>query len=55
MVDYHCDRYLGHSGGHVRDRYRHLRPQLLEEDRQILDAYLAGVASGKVVPLAAAG
>ena len=49
-----ADRYMGHSSGTVAGRYRHLLPGQLAEDRERLDAYLAGAAAGKVVPLAAA-
>lgn len=49
------DRLMGHSSGSVARRYRHLLPGQLAEDSKVVDAYLAGVASGKVVQLAAAG
>lgn len=50
-----ADRYMGHAGAGVASRYRHLLPAQRDEDRQRLDAYLAGTAAGKVVQLAAAG
>ena len=50
-----ADRYMGHSSGSVASRYRHLLPSQLAADRNLVDAYLAGTAEGKVVALAAAG
>jgi integrase len=47
-----ADRYMGHSSGSVASRYRHLLPAQMQEDRRMLDAYLAGAVTGKVVPLA---
>jgi integrase len=47
-----ADRYMGHSAGGVAGRYQHLLPAQIAEDAQRLDAYLAGSAAGKVVPLA---
>lgn len=49
-----ADRYMGHSSGSVASRYRHLLPAQLGEDRKLLDAYIAGTTSGKVVALAVA-
>jgi integrase len=49
-----ADRYMGHSDGTVANRYRHLLSAQLEEDRKRVDAYVAGVKSGKVVGIAAA-
>jgi integrase len=49
-----ADRYMGHAGRSVADDYRHELPGQRAEDRQRLDAYLAGAADGKVVPLAVA-
>jgi integrase len=49
-----ADRYMGHSSGSVANRYRHLLPGQIAEDRKLLDAYLAGATAGKVVPLALA-
>ncbi len=49
-----ADRLMGHSNGAVSARYRHLLPGQLEEDRKLLDAYLAGAIVGKVVPITAA-
>jgi integrase len=50
-----ADRYMGHSSRSVSGRYRHLLAQQRVEDRQRFDRYLAGVATGKVVPLGAVG
>jgi integrase len=50
-----ADRYMGHStDATVPGRYRHLLPGQMAEDARTLDAWLAGVTAGKVVPLAAA-
>jgi integrase len=50
-----ADRYMGHStSSTVPGRYRHLLPGQMAEDARTLDAWLAGVTAGKVVPLAAA-
>lgn len=49
-----ADRYMGHSGGSVSERYRYLLPGQIADDRKLVDAYLAGTAAGKVVALAAA-
>ena len=47
-----ADRYMGHStSSTVPGRYRHLLPDQREEDARTLDAWLAGVTGGKVVPL----
>jgi integrase len=48
------DRYMGHSSGSVASRYRHLLPAQMAEDAKLVDAYLNGAATGKVVPLVAA-
>jgi integrase len=48
-----ADRYMGHSSGSVASRYRHLLPGQITEDSKLVDAYLAGAATGKVVPLVA--
>lgn len=47
-----ADRYMGHSSGSVASRYRHLLPAQMAEDRKLLEAYIAGTTSGKVVALA---
>jgi integrase len=49
-----ADRYMGHSIQHVRGRYIVSPESQLEEDAKLLEAYIAGAASGKVVPLAVA-
>jgi hypothetical protein len=49
-----ADRYAGHSDGRVGNRYRHLLPGQLAEDAETLNAYLVGVAEGKIVPLTGA-
>lgn len=50
-----ADRYMGHANASVAARYRHLLPTQIADDRQRVDAYLAGAATGKIVTLAAAG
>lgn len=47
-----ADRYMGHARTDMGDRYRHQLEGQLAEDRKKLDTYLAGAASGKVVPIA---
>lgn len=49
-----ADRYMGHSRGGVAQLYRHLLESQRDDDRSRLDAYVSGVAAGKVVQLAAA-
>jgi integrase len=48
-----ADRYAGHAVGGVRGRYTHLLEKQIAEDAKTLDAYLSGVAEGKVVALEA--
>jgi integrase len=48
-----ADRYTGHAVGGVRGRYTHLLERQIAEDAKTLDAYLSGVAEGKVVGLKA--
>ncbi len=46
-----ADRYMGHSSKGVTDDYRHQLPGQATEDAKRLDAFLAGVAAGKVVAI----
>lgn len=46
-----ADRYMGHSAKGVAGRYRHLLPGQIAEDAKLVDAYLAGSATGKVVEM----
>ena len=45
-----ADRYMGHSIRAVSGRYRHQLQGRLGEDAATIEAYLAGAATGKVVP-----
>ena len=45
-----ADRYLGHAGTTVSDRYRHRLRGQLESDAALLDAYLSG-RGGRVIRL----
>jgi hypothetical protein len=42
-----ADRYMGHSNGTVQERYRHLLPSQLDEDRRTLEEYLAGATGAR--------
>jgi integrase len=50
-----CDRYLGHANHSIGRRYTHAFQSQLASDAALLDAYLGGATTGKVVPLAATG
>jgi integrase len=53
VSDTRAKRYSGHADGGVHDAYKHLRAAQYAEDASTLDAYLAGITSGKVVALGA--
>jgi hypothetical protein len=42
---------MGHSDPSVQARYRHQLPGQMDKDAELLDAYLSGATSGKVVPI----
>jgi integrase len=46
-----ADRYVGHSSGSTASRYRHLLVAQVEADRKLVDAWINGSTSGKVVAL----
>jgi integrase len=46
-----ADRYMGHSDGGVAGRYRHPLPGQIAADAQLVDDYLVGSVTGKVVEL----
>jgi integrase len=48
-----ADRYMGHSIVHVRGRYIVSPESQLADDARLLEAYIAGAVSGKVVPIGA--
>lgn len=50
-----CDRYLGHANHAIGRRYTHAFELQLATDATMLDAYLSGAMTGKVVPLGATG